>query len=89
MLLTHAGCRSCTLNAHDVALLNDKIKFSRFARQHGLKTPDTIPITSPDQLRSLNARCGHNCERLPFAVTHVSACEQLCTIPYLLLLTKR
>ena len=63
-----------------MALLNDKIKFSRFARQHGLKTPDTIPVSSPDQLRSLNARCGHDCERLPILLSlmcpHVSSSAQ-------------
>ena len=46
----------CTTSAHMNALLNDKVKFTRLAKQHGLSVPEAFPVTSKQQLRDYNNR---------------------------------
>lgn len=48
----------CTTDAHLTALLNDKVKFTDYAKQLGLAVPEAFPVTSKEQLREYNRRCG-------------------------------
>ena len=50
----HTVC--CTTSARMNALLNDKVKFTGLAKQHGLSVPEAFPITSKQQLRDYNSR---------------------------------
>jgi len=48
------GTTCCTTDAHITAVLNDKVTFTAFAKQHQLSVPDCFSITSKAQLLEYN-----------------------------------
>ncbi len=68
------GCGVCTLDAASVALLNDKIKFSRLAERIGVAVPPSFSVTSRRELLDLNSRCPRSCRaaaaQLPSSCMH-------------------